>query len=97
MRADQAIASGRPQRRSRRLRPHHRGDRLDLRRLVRASLATGGDPVERRSAAESTPRKLVVLCDVSGSMEAYSRALLLFLHAVVGSAAESRPSRSARG
>ena len=31
------------------------------------------------------PRKLVVLCDVSGSMEAYTRALLLFLHAVVGS------------
>ena len=30
------------------------------------------------------PRKLVVLCDVSGSMEAYARALLLFLHAVVG-------------
>ena len=31
------------------------------------------------------PRKLVVLCDVSGSMEAYTRALVLFLHAVVGS------------
>ena len=30
------------------------------------------------------PRKLVVLCDVSGSMEAYTRALLLFLHAAVG-------------
>ena len=31
------------------------------------------------------PRKLVVLCDVSGSMEAYARALLLFVHAVCGS------------
>ena len=30
------------------------------------------------------PRKLVVICDVSGSMEAYSRALVLFLHALVG-------------
>jgi uncharacterized protein with von Willebrand factor type A (vWA) domain len=30
------------------------------------------------------PRKLVVLCDVSGSMDSYTRALLLFLHAVVG-------------
>ena len=31
------------------------------------------------------PRKLVALCDVSGSMEAYARPLLLFLHAAVGS------------
>ncbi len=31
------------------------------------------------------PRKLVVLCDVSGSMDAYARALMLFLHAAVGS------------
>src|SRR5262249_20052062 len=30
-------------------------------------------------------RKLVVLCDVSGSMEAYARALLLFVHAAIGS------------
>ena len=53
-----------------------------MRRLVRASLATGGDPVERAFAtAKHVPRKLVVLCDISGSMEAYSRALVLFLHA----------------
>jgi uncharacterized protein len=80
------LASRRPQRRSRRLRPHHRGRVVDLRRLVRRSLATGGDPVERafRRRAE-VPRKLVVLCDVSGSMEKYTRPLLLFLHAVVGS------------
>ena len=37
------------------------------------------------AAAHETPRKLVVLCDVSGSMEAYSRAMLLFLHALVRS------------
>ncbi|HEX2504964.1 MAG TPA: VWA domain-containing protein [Gaiellaceae bacterium] len=80
------LASRRPKRRSRRLRPHHRGRVVDLRRLVRRSLATGGDPVERafRRRAE-VPRKLVVLCDVSGSMEKYTRPLLLFLHAVVGS------------
>ena len=80
------IASGRPKRRSRRLRPHHRGHDLDMRRLVRASLATGGEAVERafRSRVQ-VPRKLVVLCDVSGSMEAYSRALVLFLHALVRS------------
>ena len=71
------LASARPQRRSRRLRRNPNGTTLDLRRLVRASLATGGDPVERafRSRVE-THRKLIVLCDVSGSMEPYSRAIL---------------------
>jgi uncharacterized protein len=80
------VATTRPLRRSRRLRPHPRGRRLDLRRLARRSLARGGDPIERtfRRRVE-VPRKLVVLCDVSGSMEAYTRALLLFLHAAVGS------------
>ena len=78
------IVAGRPRRRSRRLRPHHRGRDLDMRRLVRASLGTGGEAIERtfRSRVQ-VPRKLVVLCDVSGSMEAYSRALVLFLHALL--------------
>ncbi|MGH3016765.1 MAG: vWA domain-containing protein [Gaiellaceae bacterium] len=81
-----AIASGRPRRKSRRLRPHHRGRDLDMRRLVRASLATGGEAVERAFRSRvHVPRKLVVLCDVSGSMEAYSRALILFLHALARS------------
>ena len=80
------LANARPQRRSRRLRAHPRGRALDLRRLVRASLATGGDPAERAFRRRiAVPRKLVLICDVSGSMEAYSRALLLFVHAVVGS------------
>ena len=80
------LASARPQRRSRRLRRNPNGTTLDLRRLVRASLATGGDPVERafRSRVE-THRKLIVLCDVSGSMEPYSRAILLFVHALLES------------
>ena len=58
-----------------------------MRRLVRASLATGGDADRARlpRPRPTSPRKLVVLCDVSGSMEAYSRALVLFLHALVGS------------
>jgi uncharacterized protein with von Willebrand factor type A (vWA) domain len=81
-----ACAACRPQRRSRRLRHHHLGRQLDMRRLVRASLATGGDAAERTYRRRiQVPRKLVVLCDVSGSMEAYSRALILFLHALVGS------------
>lgn len=80
------IAASRPQRRSRRLRPHHRGRELDMRRLVRASLSTGGEAVERAYRNRMhVPRKLVVLCDVSGSMEAYSRALVLFLHALARS------------
>jgi uncharacterized protein with von Willebrand factor type A (vWA) domain len=54
-----------------------------VRTLVRASLATGGDPVKRayRSRAQR-PRKLVLILDISGSMEPYARALLLYLHAV---------------
>jgi uncharacterized protein with von Willebrand factor type A (vWA) domain len=79
------VAAVRPLRRSRRLRPHTHGRRLDLRRLARRSLARGGDPIERTFRRRiDVPRKLVVLCDVSGSMEAYTRALLLFLHAAVG-------------
>src|SRR2546430_2221637 len=85
-RALKEVAAARPVRRSRRLRPHPRGRRLDRRRLARRSLARGGDPIERTFRRRiDVPRKLVVLCDVSGSMEAYTRALLLFLHAVVGS------------
>ena len=58
---------------------------LDLRRAVRNSLGTGGDVAERAFRRRTvTPRKVVLLCDVSGSMEAYARALLLFVHAVVG-------------
>jgi uncharacterized protein with von Willebrand factor type A (vWA) domain len=80
------LAAERPKRRSRRLRPHHSGSDLDLRRLVRASLATGGDAADRPFRRRvQVPRKVVALIDVSGSMEAYSRALILFLHALVGS------------
>jgi hypothetical protein len=82
----QEIALDRPRRRTHRLRRDRRGTVLDVRGLVRASLATGGDPVVRsfRSRALAA-RKLVLLLDVSGSMEAYSRALLLYLHAARGS------------
>ena len=82
----QAIAVARPQRRTRRLRPDSRGRALDVRGLVRASLATGGDPAERTfRSRKAAPRKLVLILDVSGSMEAYARALLLYLHAARGS------------
>jgi uncharacterized protein with von Willebrand factor type A (vWA) domain len=80
------IHGERPRRRSRRLRAHPRGRTLDMRRLARSTLATGGDAVHRRFRRRTAaPRKLVVLCDVSGSMEAYSRAMLLYLHALMRS------------
>jgi hypothetical protein len=79
-----AIATARPTRRSHRLESHPRGARLHLRAIMRDSLATAGEPMQRRfRRRRETPRKLVLLCDVSGSMEAYSRALLLFMHATV--------------
>jgi uncharacterized protein with von Willebrand factor type A (vWA) domain len=81
-----AIALSRPRRASRRRTSDPRGDVLDMRRLIRRSLRCGGDPVDQSwKARKSVPRKLVVLCDVSGSMDPYARALLLFLHALVGS------------
>jgi uncharacterized protein with von Willebrand factor type A (vWA) domain len=79
------LATIRPRRRSRRLRPHPRGSQLDLRRMARRSLATGGEPIARSFRRRiGISRRLVVLCDISGSMEAYTRGLLLFLHATVG-------------
>jgi uncharacterized protein len=80
-----AITVARPRRRTRRLRPDAKGHALDVRGLVRASLSTGGDPVQRafRSRAD-TPRKLVLILDVSGSMDAYARAMLLYMHAARG-------------
>ncbi len=78
------LAMARPRRRSRRMRPHSRGTELDLRRLARRSLAAGGEPISRSYRRRlEVPRRVVVLCDISGSMESYTRALLLFMHAVV--------------
>lgn len=72
-------------RRSRRRRPAGtRGDRPDLRRTVRAALHTDGETFERHTSARvRAPRRLVLLVDVSGSMESYSRALVRFGHAAV--------------
>jgi uncharacterized protein len=81
-----------PVRRSRRSRASRRsGDRLDLRRTVRAAQRTGGDPARLVHAVRrTTPRRLVLLCDVSGSMEAYTRVYLTLLQgAVAGAHAEA--------
>src|SRR5215210_4385767 len=75
-----------PARRSRRLRPAARAGRLDVRATVRGSLRTDGEALRPAYSEHSRrPRRLLVLCDVSGSMERYSRALLGALEAVVGS------------
>lgn len=72
-------------RRSRRWRPTPRRiGRPDLRRTVRRSLRSGGEPIRRAFSTHGRrPRRVVLLCDVSGSMEPYSRALARFLHAAV--------------
>jgi hypothetical protein len=78
-----ALRLAAPPRRTRRRRPARAGE-LDLRRTVRRAMRTGGDPArvlarERRLR----PRRIVLLLDVSGSMQAYSRPLLLFAHAAL--------------
>jgi uncharacterized protein with von Willebrand factor type A (vWA) domain len=72
-------------RRSRRMQPRQRdGGRPDLRRTVRHAIRTGGEPIHRAFVEPAErPRRLVLLCDVSGSMEAYARGLVRFLHAAV--------------
>jgi len=59
------------------------GSRVDLRRALAKSLRTGGDVITLpRRTRRMRPRSLVLLCDVSGSMERYSRMLLHFVHAL---------------
>ncbi|MBV9810800.1 MAG: VWA domain-containing protein [Solirubrobacterales bacterium] len=74
-----------PTRLSRRTRPsRRRGHTPDLRRMVRGSLRTAGEPVERVWRAPSRrPRPMVLVLDVSGSMTPYARMLLQYLHASV--------------
>lgn len=74
---------------SRRLRPsRRRRGPLDLGATTRGALRTGGEPLRTsHRQAGDRPRRVVLLCDVSGSMEAYARALVRFAHvAVVGQA-----------
>lgn len=73
-----------PPRRSFRYRSAPRGRRPDLQATVRASLRAGGEPIQRqwRDPGQRL-RRLVVLLDISGSMEPYARAMLRFVHAAV--------------
>lgn len=69
-------------RRTRRQRPG-RGQRLDLRRSLRRNLRYGGELIEWPSRQfKYKPRPLVVIADISGSMERYTRLLLHFIYSL---------------
>ncbi len=74
-----------PLRPSRRTRRTAHGSSVDLRRTLRAARRTAGEPlVLARRATRRRHRRLVVLCDISGSMEPYARAVLQLLYCAAG-------------
>ncbi len=80
-----------PTRRTRRAQRSRRGARIDMRRTLRGSLRTAGDPIRlARRRRRVVRRRLVLLCDISGSMEPYARAYLQFLTAAAGGPGASR-------
>jgi uncharacterized protein len=86
------------ERRTRRLTGARHGERLDMRGTVRVALKSQGEFVRlKRKSRASRPRDLVVLCDVSGSMERYARLLLQFVHAVTQSRTRRRVESFAFG
>ena len=73
-----------PPRRSFRLRESQRSRRPDLRATLRSAISSGGEPIRRYWLEPGDRmRRLVLLLDVSGSMEPYARAMLRFVHAAV--------------
>ncbi len=78
--AARSIARQIRDRRSRRRRAHNRGKLIDLRRVARAAVQTGGEPLNLfRLQKPDRPVTLVTLLDVSGSMTVYARVFLAFL------------------
>ncbi|MCG8350333.1 MAG: VWA domain-containing protein [Chloroflexales bacterium] len=68
---------------TRRKRPSRAGRQLDFRRTLRQNMRYGGEPLQlvwRETRTQQRP--LIVLCDISGSMERYSRILLQFVHTI---------------
>jgi uncharacterized protein with von Willebrand factor type A (vWA) domain len=60
-----------------------RGSRVDLRRALHRSVRTGGDVLKLpRRRRRTRVRPIVLICDISGSMERYSRVLLHFAHSL---------------
>jgi uncharacterized protein len=75
------LVIARPPRVTRRYAPSRRGGRPDLRRTLRLARRTGGEPITlARRQPGTRSRRLVVLCDISGSMEPYARAMLQLLY-----------------
>ena len=73
-----------PTERTRRTQPHPKGAAFDMRRTLRRSLRTQGEPFDRQWRARRTrARPLVLILDISGSMSAYSRALMQFAYAAM--------------
>ncbi len=71
-------------RRSRRRKVARKGTLIDLRRTIRQSLSTGGDPLHlAKRKRPDRPMKIVALCDVSGSMMHYARPFLAFLAGLI--------------
>lgn len=78
-----AMAWDLAQRRSRRKTRGAQGAHLDMRRTLRHNLRHGGEPILLRWRRPKQKRRpLVVLCDISGSMEPYSRLLLQFIYVI---------------
>ncbi len=68
---------------TRRMAPSRHGNRFDGRRTVRKALRYGGIPLELAlKERKEKPRQLVLICDISGSMDLYSRLLLQFMHSL---------------
>jgi uncharacterized protein len=75
-----------PRRRTRRSKRDRHGKRIDMRRTLRGSMRTVGDPIRlARRRRHVVRRRVVMLCDISGSMEPYARAYLQFLTCAAGS------------
>jgi uncharacterized protein with von Willebrand factor type A (vWA) domain len=71
------------ERRTRRRQSAPHGRQIDMRRTFRRNLRYGGQPIElSRREVQTQQRPLVVLCDISGSMDRYSRILLQFIHTI---------------
>jgi hypothetical protein len=83
-----------PPRRTRRYRGTRKGKRPDLRRTMRQAQRYGGEVIRlSQQARVMRSRRLVVLCDISGSMEPYARALLLLMYVLYGAQAQGARSR----
>jgi uncharacterized protein with von Willebrand factor type A (vWA) domain len=83
--AMRALRVATPLRRTRRTRRAAHGGRVDVRATLRAARDTGGDPARLvRRLRRREHRRLVVLCDISGSMQPYARALIQFLYCAAG-------------